>query len=1049
MLVRRAIAFTLLVSLTAFGASLQDEPGKKDDAKAAVMKLPDAKAIRVLFESERAEAVKAQFPPDTLTAADDLAKRGESALDANDAKAAARYFRDARWQLPYVPRHLPPNVVRVLGEGRLRHADRVNAVGYSPDGTRIVSASRDGTVKVWDLGNGREIAVYRGHLDQPDDPTRGANVLRTAEAAFSPTESVIASVSGSQVHLWDPETGKLVKVLLNLEKADKPLKSLAFSPDGKRLAVGGDDGILRVIEVATGKELYASPSRNARIENVAFSPNGKLIAVVDSGGKTPGNVAVYVPGGSNPMPMSVQAVEHGEALGVAFNKDGTSVFTAGRDGRPRLTAATSETGDQVPATSSKLREYVGHSKAVFALAVTPDGKFLVTGGEDRTVRVWEIGSGKQIRVFPGHLDRVISVAVRPDGKQIASGSDDGAVRLWDLNTSDDHLAMQEATDPLWAVAFSPNGKRAAAVGADKLVRIYDPSTGKLEATLPGHKAPITSAAFFPDNNRLVTAGGDRVLKIWDVAAKKSLKDVPAHDSAILTLAVSEDGKSIVSGSADRTVRAWNPEDGKELWSWTGKSAVCGVAIRKGGPQVAVGLADGNLVVLDLASGKPKELSTANAHVAGVASVVYSPDGNRIATVGGDGAARVWAVAENGTPSQLVKFEGQPKAGSSTGFYPLTGVAFSPDGRFIATAGADAIVRVWDIQTKTEARSLRGQTDWTTSVAFSPDGQWLATAGVDHSVRIFEMARDETSPPSGHLLAVTAVAVSPDGKVVATASRDRTIKLWEIATGREVGTLVGNIGESETPYALGFLGNDALVVGTAIRSGTPPGNLHYWNTKPGRQIRVVPTGSVYNLVTAKDGSRLAALTIRPAIGEEAKNSAYELYDRDGALLGVVKDQGRNVKAVNFTPDLGWAVSGDDTGGVYIWDLAKKERVGANWALFANEIADVGVTPDRKLLVALDRKGLVKVADVDKRETLASTQAHNDGVTALVVSPTGEAFITIGADREVKAWSLKDLKALKETRTWQIPATVNGATFTPDGKFVITANGDGTAYVLAMP
>ncbi len=214
----------------------------------------------------------------------------------------------------------------------MRHADRVNALAYSPDGTKLASASRDGTVKVWDLGNGRELVNYRGHLDQPDDPTKNAtNVLGATDVAFHPKEKVVASSSGNQVHLWDPETGKPIKTILNIGKTDKPLKTLAYSPDGKFLAVGGDDGILRVIESDTGKAKYTSPSRNARIEHVAYSPNGNMVALGDSNAQ----VAVYAPGLPNQLAMAVQGVDLGEVMGVAFSADNGFVFTCGRDGKAR------------------------------------------------------------------------------------------------------------------------------------------------------------------------------------------------------------------------------------------------------------------------------------------------------------------------------------------------------------------------------------------------------------------------------------------------------------------------------------------------------------------------------------------------------------------------------------------------------------------------------------------------------------------------------------------------------------------------------------------
>jgi WD40 repeat protein len=1003
-----ALPFTLL-GLAVAGA--QPDP-KADEPKVAEPSAEEVKALQTSFQAERDAAIKAKFTPDALTRADELAKRAEKALTASDLRTAARFFRDARWQVPYLPPGLPDHVARVLGESRMRHADRVNAVSYSPDGTKLASASRDRTVKVWDLGNGRELVTYRGHTDQPDDPTSGGtNVLRTSDVAFHPDGKLIASTGGNQVHLWDPGTGKLIKVLVKLEKNDKPLKALAFSPDGKSLAVGGDDGVVRVYEVGSGKETFKSQPRPVRVEAVAYSPNGRLVGAADSAG----NVAVFAPGAANPMPMSVGVVEGGgECLGVAFTADSGMVLTCGTDGKARLTAGPSPDGSAATNTATRLREFVGHAEAVNALALTRDGKFLVTGGKDRTVRVWEVTSGKQVRSFQGHMKDVIAVAVRPDGRQIASASDDGAIRLWDLNPSDEHRAL-------------------------------DPETGKLEATLTGHAAPVTSLAFFPDGNRLASAGGDRVVKVWDVAERKVVKELAGHESAILAVAVSPDGKLVASGAADRTVRGWDPEAGKQAWVWTGKSAVCAVAVRKGGATVAAGTADGGLVVLGVAGGSPKELFHQPAHVAGVACVAFDPDGTRAATVGGDGAVRIWTVTDTGGLVSLARFEGQPKPGTSSGYSPLTGVAFSPDGRLVASVGADAVVRLWDVQTKAEVRGLRGHTDWATAVAFGPDGRRVASAGVDRAVRVFELTSQEIGGGVGHLLAVNAVAVSPDGRLVATAGTDQTIRLWELATGKELAALVGN---ADTPFAVAFLGKDALVMGGSVPIGNT-GRLHFWATDPARVTRSVPTGEVYNLAGAADGSRLAVWASRPAVGDKVKNTAYELYDPAGTLLGSVPDKGRDIRAVAFSADLAWAVAGDETGTVRIWDLASKERVGADWPVFANAVGDLGVTPDRKYLVAIDAAGLVKVADVAKREVLGSATAHKGGIRGLVVSPTGGTFLTIGADREVKAWSLADPAKVTEVRSWQMPVAVNAVAYTPDGKRAVTANADGTAFVLELP
>ncbi|QJW97499.1 WD40 repeat domain-containing protein [Frigoriglobus tundricola] len=1042
----RPLILLLLIGVTA-PPPAPAQPAPKPGADPTA---DDVKALKEKFAEEREQAVRAKFPAEMLGRADELVKRADAAAASANFKSAARHLRDARWQLPYLPPGLPEHVTRVLGESRMRHADRVNALAYSPDSTALASASRDFTVKVWDIGNGREIVTYRGHVDQPDDPTRsGTNPLGAADVAFHPKEQVIASAGGNQVHTWDAATGKLIKVLVNLGKTDKPIKAIAFSPDGQRLAVGSDDGVLRVVESDTGKEVFTSPPRNARIEKVAFSPNGKLVAVGDNNSQ----VAVYAPQGKgNALAMSVQGVDLGAVAGVAFTADGGAVFACGRDGKVRLTAGPAPDGTSAPATATKLREYVGHTGMVNGLAVTADGKFLVTGGEDKTVRVWDVASGKQLRSFQGHTDGVTAVAVRGDGRQLASASNDGAVRLWDLTTVDDHKALTDAKESLWALALSPDGKHLAAAGADKTIRVYATATGALEAALDAGAA-VTALAFLPDGNRLAAGGGDKIVRIWDVAAKKVLKELPPNALAVLAVAASDDGKLVASGSADATVRGFDPESGKELWKWAARKAACGVAIRKGGTHVAVGLADGTLALLDVSGAAPKELSAQFAHTAGCACVAFSPTGHRLASVGGDGAIRVWSVDPNGALVQQHRFEGQATPTSSTGFAPLSAVGFSPDGRFVVAGGADTVVRIWDVQTKTEVRGLRGHTDWVTAVCFTPDGRYVASAAAekDNTIRVFELSGlDPSSAAGGHMLAANAVAVSPNGKLVATAGKDQTIKVWDVASGSEVGTLVGN---AEDPLALAFLSDNALVMGGRLPSRST-GQLHFWSTAPPRLSESVPTGEVYTIVPTADGKKIGVWAARPAVNDSLRTSAYEIYDAKGKLLSTYTDnKGRDVRSATFTPDLAWVVAGDATGGVQIFDVVKNERIGGNMPLFERGVGDIGVTADKKTIVATDDEGLVKVTEVKngKLNVVAKGKAHKTGVRALLVAPTGKTFFTISNDRELKVWSLTDLKAdaLTELRSWTVPVTVNGAAYTPDGKSVVTANADGTAYVLELP
>ena len=390
----------------------------------------------------------------------------------------------------------------------------------------------------------------------------------------------MASAAGNQVHLWDPATGKAIKTLLNIGKTEKPLKAIAFSPDGKFLAVAGDDGILRVIESDTGKEKYKSPSRNARLERVAWSPNGNMVVVGDGNQQ----VAVYAPNLPNQLAMAVQGVDLGSVVGVAFTADNKEVLTCGGDGKIHLTWGPKPDGTSAGNTATRDGEFVGHIGAATALAlVPPDGKYFVSGGVDKSVRVWDLASKKQMRSFHGHLTRVTAVAARGDGGQIASSSKDGAIRIWDLRATDAHRTLTDATDSLWAVAFSPDGKRVAAAGSDRMIRIYDPETGKLEATLNGAKSPITSLAFFPDSTGSLRRAAIKVVVVWDVGKQKVLKEFSGHSPRcsrwrFRTMEADRFGRR--GGRPD--VRGVRPDEDKPAWVYTARSAVCAVAIRKGG-----------------------------------------------------------------------------------------------------------------------------------------------------------------------------------------------------------------------------------------------------------------------------------------------------------------------------------------------------------------------------------------------------------------------------------------------------------------------------------
>jgi len=991
----------------------------------AFAQTPDEwKAASEAYRAERVEALKT-FTPAELAVAEELFAKAEAAKTAGNMPTALRLLGEARWQVPFVPAGAPEHVIRILGAGRLRHGDRVNAIAYSPDGTKLVSASRDGTVRIWDLGNGRELVAYRGHLEvkAPANPKENTNVLVVGGVAYSADGEWIASAGGSEIHVWEAKTGKRVHTLKGLKG---PYKSVAFFKDKNKLLSGGDDRRLAIWDVPNEKTTFvtdASEDNSLAINAVAISPTEKQIASVNHAG----GLVVYSLTAQPKLVLSMGVSDEGRQVqSLVFTRDGNGIYTAGNDRKTKLSAGP----DGLPgaAAGSTVRKFEGHTEPVNAVALSVDGKSLVTGSNDKSVIVWDATTGKIQRVFQGHLKEVICVAIRPDGQQIASASEDGSIRLWPLATSDEQKSVTDATDNLWTVAYSPDGRTFATGGADRTIRVYDTNSGKLLTKLEGHKGAVTALAFLTPN-LLATTSGDKTLKIWDIAAGTA-KVCSGHTSAVLCTALG--GPWIVTGGTDRSIRGWNATTGEAGFTWVGKSAVCSVAVRKDGGRIAVGCASGDVILLETDGTKePKVLSTSAAHAAGVASLAFTSNGDRLASAGGDGVVRLWNIGQNATPSQIAKFDQAIKAGTS-GTTPVTAVAFSADDKFIVGGGAEGVVRIWDVATSGEVRVLRAHSGWVTGVAYAPDGRTVLSCSVDKSARVFELPRSESSAP-GHMGKALSIAVSRDGKYAATGSEDKTVKVWDLAAGREITTLSGS--ESHVS-AVTFVGKDQVAAGTASR--TADKKIRVWNFTNGRELFAAPTATAISMAAAEDGTKIGM-----AWANDSREGGFDVYPGLTNKPETVK--GGKINAAAISPDAAWGVTGSEDGIIRIWDLAKKDRLGGDWPILKNAIADIGFTPDRKYVVVIDDSGEVKVADVAKREVTASVKAVSNGVNGVCVAPMGNKFATLSATGEVKAWDMN----CKELRKWQLPFAANAAVFTIDGKKLLTANADGTAFVLEMP
>jgi WD40 repeat protein len=492
----------------------------------------------------------------------------------------------------------------------------------------------------------------------------------------------------------------------------------------------------------------------------------------------------------------------------------------------------------------------GHTSMVYSVAVSGDGKRIVSGSEDRTVKVWDAQTGKNLLTLTGHTMAVTSVALSSDGKRVVSGSRDRTLRVWDTQTGKDLLTLTGHTMAVTSVVLSSDGSRIVSGSEDRTLRVWDARTGKSLRTLLGHRSAAAGVALSGDGRRIVSGSADRTVKVWDAQSGKNLLSLTGHTGRVASVAFSPDGKRIVSASDDRTLKVWDAQSGKEVLSLEGHTSnVHSVAVSGDGARFVSGSHDGTVKVWDARVGK--NLLTLKGHAHGIYSVAVSSDGGRIVSASYDSLVKVW----DARTSDDLRFTGHMGAVES--------VAVSGDGKRIVSGSRDRTLRVWDTQTGKTLVTLTGHTMAITSVAVSGDGTRVVSGSHDRTVKVWDAQTGKNLLTlTGHTMAVTSVALSSDGSRIVSGSHDRKVKLWDAQTGKILRTLEGHSGGVNSVA----LSSD----GSRIVSGSEDRTLRVWDARTGRSLLTLdhPVGVTRVAVSADcrrivSGSHAGAVMVQDA------------------------------------------------------------------------------------------------------------------------------------------------------------------------------------------
>jgi WD40 repeat protein len=592
----------------------------------------------------------------------------------------------------------------------------VTAVAFSRDGKTLATSSFDHSVRLWEVGSQRHSKLV--------------GFKEYSAVAITPDGKLLAFVEqwSSTVRLWD--------VASRCERATltQPVHvwSVAFSPDGKLLAVGCSDGIVRLWDIDAGREVDRFVGHEEPVPSVVFSPDGRTLA---SGGI---DMTVRLWDVAARRPLATLRGHTAYVSSVVFSPDGKALASASDDTTVRLWDT---------ATRKPLKTLGGQRTALNSAAFSPDGKALATGAADGTIRVWDVATGEAATLLRGHTAPITALAYTPDGRSLVSGGGDGAVKVWDVATRLDPNILTGHKGWLSSLAFSPDGKTLAVADVlDNTVKLWDLAT-RQQVVLRGHKNPVWCVAFSPDGQTLASGGVLELdgggVRLWDVPGQKlATRFQLEHDIYVSSVAFSPDGKLLLAGETGGRVAVWDLTSKQK----TGVKDLNGTGLHfsPNGRLLAASL--GNAVRLwDVATWQPvAELKGDNAAVIGLA---FAPDGKTLATGDAVGTLRLWDVAQKREVASRRTHASETSIGRA---HSGPSLAFSPDGRRLATSGPGSAVKLWAVAPRTE------------SIPFHGDVTLL----------------QEVANFTGHGGPVTCVAFSPDGNTLASASTDATIRLWQ-------------------------------------------------------------------------------------------------------------------------------------------------------------------------------------------------------------------------------------------------------------------------------